>query len=248
MVNVPPSSSTSTLSSTSPRLYAATATAQAPVPQALVMPTPRSHTRMTRWPRSRTVTTSTLVRAGNIGWASSLGPSAATSPANSTQCGLPTFTAAASSPSISKRLVSTSFASGIDCQSKRGAPMSTVTLPPPAFVQASRPPGVSMTTRSRSVSSIRRRATQRVALPQLSTSAVRVVDAHHGVGTIASLAYHDHLIAADPETPVGQGLRARRVEREPAPARVEDDEVVAEPVHFQEGRHSVYIGGCVLPD
>ena len=53
---------------------AATATAQAPVPQASVSPAPRSHTRMRRFWESMTLTNSVLMRAGNRGWFSKAGP------------------------------------------------------------------------------------------------------------------------------------------------------------------------------
>src|SRR5947207_3179954 len=56
-----------------PARCAATSDAHAPVPQAMVSPTPRSHTR-TRTPSSAGATNSTLVRLGNRGSRSSIGP------------------------------------------------------------------------------------------------------------------------------------------------------------------------------
>src|SRR6185312_5755297 len=61
----PPSSTTSALRPVSPRRAAATRVAQAPVPQARVMPTPRSHTRMRIRVGDSTVAVSMLQRSGN---------------------------------------------------------------------------------------------------------------------------------------------------------------------------------------
>src|SRR6185437_5632770 len=95
------------------------------------------------------------------------------SPTKSTQCGLPTETADASSetPSTEKLnlLVSTALESGTSFQSKRGAPISTVTSPS-ASEQTSGPPTVSSRIVFAPFSAISSCATQRAALPQLSTS------------------------------------------------------------------------------
>ena len=53
---------------------AATAVAHAPVPQACVMPEPRSHTRILILPSPNTWANSTLMRPGKKGWFSSFGP------------------------------------------------------------------------------------------------------------------------------------------------------------------------------
>ncbi len=98
---------------------------------------PHPHAQMRR--RRRRSTNSTLVRAGNSGWC--LDPraqlatgAASASSTNSTQCGLPTDTAAAShaidAVDVERERI------GVDGlrqrnsrQSKRGAPISTVTSP-----------------------------------------------------------------------------------------------------------------------
>src|SRR5690606_31887711 len=98
MTSVPPLRRTSTGEATSPRRIAAMAVALAPVPQARVSPTPRSHTRRSMAP-SRTAAMFTFTRCGNSGSCSINGPSRARSTASAsstkkTACGLPTLTAA----------------------------------------------------------------------------------------------------------------------------------------------------------
>ena len=81
------------------------------------------------------------------------------------------------------------------------------------------------------------RTTQRVALPQASTSppsAFQIRILH--VGDVGRLE-QDHLVAADAGAPVGDRPRPRRVHRHRALARVEDDEIVAEAVHLVEAGH-----------
>ena len=97
----PPSSTTSVRRPVRPRRAVATPTAQAPVPQARVMPTPRSHTRMRTRVAERICTNSTFVRAGNSGSVSIRGPRPATSTASASgttkiTCGLPIDTATGS--------------------------------------------------------------------------------------------------------------------------------------------------------
>ncbi len=77
MTSSPPSSPTRTGLSQSPRRIAATAEAVAPVPHAIVMPEPRSQTRIRIDPRSFTVTNSTFTRSGKIGSRSIRGPASA---------------------------------------------------------------------------------------------------------------------------------------------------------------------------
>src|SRR6185436_15280003 len=179
MVSEPPSSISSTLRPVSPRRMAATAVAQAPVPQPKVTPTPRSHTRMRMRSLSSTCANSTLVRLGKRGRVSILGPSWVTgalsaSGTNSTQCGLPmdrALTGRLAPPtSKGKFSVSTSRASGTCCQSSRGGPISTITDPWPASLQANMPPLLDSLTLARPRSSINSRAMQRVALKQDSDS------------------------------------------------------------------------------
>jgi hypothetical protein len=63
-----------TLRPVSPRRAAATATAQDDDPEASVIPVPRSQTRMRRRSGPRRLANCTLVRSGNSGWCSMLGP------------------------------------------------------------------------------------------------------------------------------------------------------------------------------
>ena len=63
----PPSSTTFAARSARPRRAAATRAAQAPLPQAVVRPAPRSQTRTRRVRGSRTSTTPMFARSGNIG-------------------------------------------------------------------------------------------------------------------------------------------------------------------------------------
>ena len=69
-------------------------------------------------------------------------------------------------------------------------------------------------------------------------AAVGVPDAHADVGDVGRLE-QDQLVAADAGAPVGDGARLRRVDRERALARVEDDEVVAEAVHLAKAERHV---------
>src|SRR5690606_19340662 len=71
----PPGNSSCTGDSSQPWRIAATAAAQAPVPQAWVSPAPRSQTRRRAWWRSMICTKPTLTRCGKRGWCSRRGPS-----------------------------------------------------------------------------------------------------------------------------------------------------------------------------
>ena len=68
-------------------------------------------------------------------------------------------------------------------------------------------------------------------------AAIGIADAHRGVGPIASAFDHNDLIAADAQPPVGHGSGGGRVERKRLFSRVEDDEIVAQAVHFEEWCH-----------
>src|SRR6185369_7557833 len=88
-----------TLTGDSARLLriAATAVAQAPVPQARVRPAPRSHV-FSRMPSPPTEARLTLTRSGNVGSCSIFGPSSSigmefTSSTKNTACGFPTLSA-----------------------------------------------------------------------------------------------------------------------------------------------------------
>ncbi len=150
--------------------------------------------------------------------------------------------------SSAKDDVSTACAIGISRQSSRGAPMSTVTRPSSAVRHSSGPPVVSIFT-----SSISGFGHQQIGdaargiAARFHFAAVGVEDAHEGVGALRRL-HHDHLIAADPPPPVGDGSRARFIERERERPRVEDREIVAQPMHFEERGHRRLIGppqkGC----
>ena len=124
---------------------AATAVAQAPVPQAMVMPEPRSHTRILTVPSGRTVANSMLHRSGKMGANSSVGPTEATSrlstsSTKTTKWGLPidTNVPVYSFPSVAVTVPSVRLPSGVaSCEgtASRGLSMSTVTssTPPSAL-------------------------------------------------------------------------------------------------------------------
>ena len=93
---LPPGTCTWTSTSRAHRPFstAATTAAQAPVPQAMVSPEPRSKQRMRSVVRLTTRTNSAFTRSGNSGAFSNFGPmssrsSASTRSVNTTQCGLP---------------------------------------------------------------------------------------------------------------------------------------------------------------
>ena len=95
----PPAQRTETSHSGSQRPFATAAAtaAQAPVPQAIVSPLPRSHTRILIVRGFTTRMNSVLMRSGKIGAFSNSGPSRARSTAstrsqNTTQCGFPMST------------------------------------------------------------------------------------------------------------------------------------------------------------
>ena len=177
MSSSPPSSRTVARRPHSPRRCAATRTAQAPVPQARVIPAPRSHTRMRSAPSPARCAASTLAPSGNNGSVSTSGPSASRSTASAsgaknTACGLPMLTAAGSRSGPAERprcSVSRSSARGMSRQPSPGAPMST-RIPPPCAAAASVPAAVSRTARSRPLSAISRRAAQRAPLPHAAAA------------------------------------------------------------------------------
>ena len=74
MLSVPPSISMSLWRGRRPVRWAATAVAQAPVPQASVMPEPRSQTLMRIVPSAFIVANSMLQRWGKTSWCSRRGP------------------------------------------------------------------------------------------------------------------------------------------------------------------------------
>src|SRR6266849_1601091 len=176
--SVPPSSTISALRPVRPRRAAATSAAQAPLPQAMVMPAPRSQTRKRRRCGDSTWTMPILARSGKIGSCSSRGPSAARSIASASStkkvaCGLPMLvqTGTTSGPSVSGTLsVSQSRASGISRQARRGRPISTPTRCLPAACASSSPATVSTMMLSLPFSRMTSAAMQRVPLPQASAS------------------------------------------------------------------------------
>src|SRR5215218_3761767 len=121
----PPRSSMTSGRPARPLTWAATATAQAPVPQASVSPTPRSQVRWRTVARSTTWANSTLVLSGEkAGWVSTAGPrvgtgALSTSSTNTPACGLPRDrqVAMTCAPSTSR----------VRSSSRVGGPMSTVT-------------------------------------------------------------------------------------------------------------------------
>ena len=106
---------------------------------------------------------------------------------------------------------------------------------------------MSMRTRSAVLVHQQPRHAARGIAAALHLAAIGVEDAHGGIGAVAGAFDHDDLIAADAEPPVGDGARGRGVQRKPLFARVEHDEIVAQPVHFQERGHGrAYIGASPL--
>ena len=233
-----------------PRRTAATAVAQAPVPQARVTPTPRSHTRMRMRSAVQHLSEFDIDAVGKQRQGFDLRaqlrrrapfrhrartarngdcPSRRRWPA----CALPS--------SVQREIagVASPRPAGSRCQSSRGSPISTVTRPLPASLQISRPPLVASLTRARPRSSISRRATQRVALPQLSTSPPSALKKRRLASASAPPGRdHHHRVAADAEMAVGDAPCAcAGVSATARVARVEHDEIIAQAVHFQEGGH-----------
>ena len=120
-----------------PRRIAATALAQAPVPQASVSPLPRSQTRICRILRSITRINSVLTPSGKISAFSNFGPTLVSSrlsgsSQNTTQCGFPMDTQVISHsfPSIGTGLPIISLsgsATGIRSGASSACPIFTVT-------------------------------------------------------------------------------------------------------------------------
>ena len=77
----------------------------------------------------------------------------------------------------------------------------------------------------------------------LHFAAIGVEDAHEGGGPVFRRLHHDHLIAADPALPVGDGFGHDGVHQQREDSRIEDDEIIAQTVHFQEAGH----GGLIRP-
>ncbi len=167
-----------------PRSCAATPTAQAPLPQAKVSPTPRSHVRCRSRLSDTRSTNSTLTRLGNAGWFSIRGPwistgAESTSSTKTTAWGLPMETQVTSTPSDP----SSSFASttgpsesprvvGISAGARMGGPMSTATRSGPAQRGTTVPPRVSTRISSFFVIPRSRRYLKKVRspFPHISTS------------------------------------------------------------------------------
>src|SRR3954469_17261458 len=129
---------------------AATAVAQAPVPQASVSPEPRSQV-FSRIPSASISATLTLIRSGKTASFSMLGPmssigTASSSSTKKTTCGLPTLSACGCSrPSqaIGSALVSIGYASGTSFHPNRGSGRATSTSAP-SVSPSIKPPSLSM--------------------------------------------------------------------------------------------------------
>ncbi len=66
-------------------------------------------------------------------------------------------------------------------------------------------------------------------------AAIGVADAHEDVGARRfRLLQDEQLVAADPGVPVGNGAYRLAVERQRLSARIEHDEIIAEPVHLEK--------------
>ena len=177
MVTAPPSMTMRLASPARARRATATPTAQAPLPQAIVMPTPRSQTRMRNDPSSMRLTTDKFTRSGNRGDVSASGPrrgksTASASSTKTTACGLPSeWQTASPSPSIPSGTASVSspWASGTSAQPVATGPISTEISAPAR--QARRSELSVSIVRGRSVpgpmpDSMTRSATHLVPLPQ----------------------------------------------------------------------------------
>ena len=71
--------------------------------------------------------------------------------------------------------------------------------------------------------------------------AVGVQDAHEDVGALARRLHDDQLVEADAGVAVADGAGGVRRHRDGPGARIQHDEVVAEPVHLSEGDHGFRI-------
>ena len=188
MTSSPPRSLTVTSSPgvQKPLRQAAVTAAQAPVPQAMVSPLPRSHTRMTRQFRSITWMNSVFTRSGNKGSFSIRGPSCSRSrfmgsPPKMTQWGLPMDTQVMvnSLPAmwtLRPTTLSPGRRTGMLPGLSSARPMSTATRTARPFfsvtAQVFMPLLVSICSRGLRAmpSSYRYLATQRMALPHMAPS------------------------------------------------------------------------------
>ena len=169
-----------------PLRQAATAAAQAPVPQAMVSPLPRSQTRILSVRLSSTSMNSVFTPLGNILSFSNLGPMASRSssmgsPPNITQCGLPMDTQVAwySPPATAifrPTTLSPGRLTGMRSGTSSALPMSTVTAaasPPSSIISQYFTPlnvSISKCFFRHSPVSYRNFATHRMPLPHIMAS------------------------------------------------------------------------------
>ena len=237
MVSAPPFINTSTGDVARLVRIAATAVAQAPVPQASVRPAPRSHVRSVTTP-SATVATLTLIRSGKHRVLLDPRP----------DFGKPRFVDGVDEEDdvrvadidrgrLDEFVPRQRHRRGVHWKSegdrvpreagfaKRHLDRVTVARP---LQDAAR--GLD-----------RRRAGQpddaaRGIAARLGDRPVGVPDLHLHVGGF-TLGEHDQLVAAHPRAAVGNGARLRRGHGHGVRASVEDHEVIAQPVHLVEGPH-----------
>ncbi len=102
----------------------------------------------------------------------------------------------------------------------------------------------------------KRADTARRVAARLHLAAIGVEDAHERVRAVLGRLDHDNLVAADPTLAIGDRLGGCCVEHDRERSPIEDDEIIAQPVHFQERLHSRVIrlrlprcqGGRLLPN
>ena len=129
---------------------------------------------------------------------------------------------------------------GMSRQSKLTRPMSTLTRPSPRASASSSPAAVSMMTCSVFFSAISSEATQRLALPQAATSPPSALRMRMKASARAAAGGSMTMSWSQP-TPVCRSAMARTCSAfsaSGAAPRVEDDEVVAEPMHLDEGERA----------
>ena len=130
------------------------------------------------------------------------------------------------------------LASGISRQSRRAGPISTLISPFPAASASSRPDhGLDHHMAAAVLLHQQIGDAARGIAAGLDLPAVGIADAHEGIGEpVLRRLDQDQLIAADTLAPVGDAPRLRLIERDRVPARVDNDEVVAEAMHLEKGQ------------
>ena len=84
--------------------------------------------------------------------------------------------------------------------------------------------------------------TQRVALPQLSTSPPSLFQMRMRRSALSTWLKHDQLVAANTSAPVGNGSASDGRDVEWLLARIDDHEIIAEAMHLVEGPFHAWRG------